>query len=99
MAFGTFNFDAGRAAARNRVSGKWNLFNDDRVEELEPEEVQTSSAYVLFFTKVGLLPLALTPTLATLPLATLTLAYPHPRLPLLTRVLTLALAFPYPCVT
>ncbi|CAN0468085.1 unnamed protein product, partial [Scytosiphon promiscuus] len=42
------------AAARNRVSGKWNLFNDDRVEELEPEEVQTSSAYVLFFTKVGL---------------------------------------------
>lgn len=58
------------------MSGKWHLFNDDRVEELEPEEVQTPSAYVLFFTKVGL-PLALTPTLATL-----TLACPYPCLPL-----------------
>lgn len=42
----------GRAAAKNRVSGDWNLFNDERVDGLEPDEVQTSSAYVLFYAKV-----------------------------------------------
>lgn len=43
----------GRAAAKNRVSGDWNLFNDERVEGLEPYEVQAASAYVLFYTKVS----------------------------------------------
>eukprot|EP00904_Undaria_pinnatifida_P005639 jgi/Undpi1/2204/HiC_scaffold_12.g05590.m1 len=50
---GSVQFGHYTAAAKNRMSGKWNLFNDDRVEELEPEEVQTSSAYVLFFTKMS----------------------------------------------
>lgn len=42
-----------RATAKNRVSGDWNLFNDERVHGLEPNEVQSASAYVLFYTKVG----------------------------------------------
>ncbi|CAM9900461.1 unnamed protein product [Pylaiella littoralis] len=43
------------AAAKNRVSGNWNLFNDERVEGLEPCEVQSASAYVLFYTKMSTL--------------------------------------------
>lgn len=42
-----------RATAKNRVSGDWNLFNDERVEGLEAHEVQAASAYVLFYTKVS----------------------------------------------
>ncbi|CAB1098683.1 unnamed protein product [Ectocarpus sp. CCAP 1310/34] len=43
------------ATAKNRVSGDWNLFNDERVEGLEAKEVQAASAYVLFYTKMSTL--------------------------------------------
>ncbi|CAM9846880.1 unnamed protein product [Ectocarpus fasciculatus] len=43
------------ATAKNRVSGDWNLFNDERVEGLEANEVQAASAYVLFYTKMSTL--------------------------------------------
>ena len=43
----------GRATAKNRLSGDWNLFNDERVEGLEPNEVQAASAYVLFYVKAS----------------------------------------------
>lgn len=42
-----------RAAAKNRMSGNWSRFNDRIVTGLEPSEVQGSSAYVLFYSKVG----------------------------------------------
>ncbi|CAM9189414.1 unnamed protein product, partial [Hapterophycus canaliculatus] len=41
------------ATAKNRVSGNWNLFNDERVHGLEPGEVESASAYVLFYTKAS----------------------------------------------
>ncbi|CAM9827330.1 unnamed protein product [Ectocarpus sp. 4 AP-2014] len=43
------------ATAKNRVSGDWNLFNDERVEGLEANEVQAASAYVLFYRKMSTL--------------------------------------------
>ncbi|CAM9838687.1 unnamed protein product, partial [Ectocarpus sp. 8 AP-2014] len=43
------------ATAKNRVSGDWNLFNDERVEGLEANEVQAASAYVLFYAKMSTL--------------------------------------------
>ena len=36
-------------SARNLVSGQWMTFDDSRVSRLDPKNIDTSAAYVLFY--------------------------------------------------
>ena len=50
--YGTLNGGHYTAFAKNRLNGKWYLFNDSRCTAVVQEEVRTSSAYMLFYERI-----------------------------------------------